>query len=113
MAKLATLKPSISALPHRLSSAYQRRDTLVKSRGWYRIKRWYDLRKQIFARDHYRCRMCGLQHSGDPADGNMVCDHIIPHRGNQRLMWDPENLQTLCAYPCHNSLKQKQEHGQW
>ncbi len=30
-----------------------------------------------------------------------VCDHIVPHKGDQRLFWDPENRQTLCEH-CHN-----------
>lgn len=29
-----------------------------------------------------------------------VVDHIIPHRGNERLMFDDANLQPLC-YHCH------------
>lgn len=30
-----------------------------------------------------------------------VTDHIIPHRGDRRLFWDPKNHQSLCA-ECHN-----------
>jgi 5-methylcytosine-specific restriction endonuclease McrA len=28
-------------------------------------------------------------------------DHIQPHKGNQRLMWDVSNWQALCK-PCHS-----------
>lgn len=28
-------------------------------------------------------------------------DHIVPHRGDARLMWDRENWQSLCK-PCHS-----------
>lgn len=38
----------------------------------------------------------------------LVCDHIKPHRGDERLFWDRANLQTLCK-PCHDSLKQVEE----
>nr|WP_281411231.1 HNH endonuclease [Rhizobium sp. BK316] len=41
--------------------------------------------------------------------GTMVCDHVEPHRGDETLFWDPENLQTLCADPCHNRHKQMLE----
>lgn len=30
-----------------------------------------------------------------------VVDHILPHKQDQRLMWDLNNYQTLCA-TCHN-----------
>jgi 5-methylcytosine-specific restriction endonuclease McrA len=39
-----------------------------------------------------------------------VVDHIVPHKGDQALFWDHANWQSLCKR-CHDSLKQKQEHG--
>ena len=30
-----------------------------------------------------------------------VVDHIIPHRGNEVLMWDENNYQALCK-ECHD-----------
>jgi 5-methylcytosine-specific restriction protein A len=30
-----------------------------------------------------------------------VCDHIVPHRGDRALFWNPRNHQALCA-GCHN-----------
>jgi 5-methylcytosine-specific restriction endonuclease McrA len=36
-----------------------------------------------------------------------VADHITPHRGDQRLMWEGP-LQSLCAAH-HNSTKQRME----
>jgi 5-methylcytosine-specific restriction protein A len=35
-------------------------------------------------------------------------DHIRPHRGDDRLLMDPTNLQSLCV-PHHASDKQQQE----
>ncbi len=35
-------------------------------------------------------------------------DHIEPHKGDQRLMWNKLNWQPLCAH-CHNSHKQSQD----
>lgn len=28
-------------------------------------------------------------------------DHVIPHRGNERLFWNEQNWQALC-YECHS-----------
>lgn len=30
-----------------------------------------------------------------------VVDHVIPHRGDQKLFWDQSNLQALCKQ-CHD-----------
>ncbi len=38
-------------------------------------------------------------------------DHIKPHRGDQVLMWDEKNFQSLCA--SHHSKKTAQEDGRW
>lgn len=37
-----------------------------------------------------------------------VVDHIVPHEGDQKLFWNSDNWQALCA-TCHSSVKQKQE----
>jgi 5-methylcytosine-specific restriction protein A len=29
-------------------------------------------------------------------------DHVIPHRGNERLFWDEGNWQALC-HECHSA----------
>lgn len=39
-----------------------------------------------------------------------VVDHIQPHKGDQALMWDWNNLQALCFHH-HNSHKQREERG--
>jgi len=35
-------------------------------------------------------------------------DHIIPHKGDESLFWDPGNRQSLCTN-CHNRTKQRME----
>jgi 5-methylcytosine-specific restriction enzyme A len=44
-----------------------------------------------------------------------LVDHVIPHRGNVALMWEPSNLQSLCKWH-HDVVKQRLEqqhaHGQ-
>ncbi|MGV8832160.1 MAG: HNH endonuclease signature motif containing protein [Devosia sp.] len=44
-------------------------------------------------------------HPGCDVPANHV-DHIIPHRGDDRLFWDRSNWQALCAHH-HNSNKQR------
>lgn len=37
-----------------------------------------------------------------------VVDHIIPHKGDQKLFWDRKNWQALCTN-CHNTTKAREE----
>jgi len=60
---------------------------------------WRALRKAFLAAFPW-CAMCNA-----PAT---VVDHIIPHRGDEALFNDRNNLQSLCA-PCHNRRKQRLE----
>jgi 5-methylcytosine-specific restriction endonuclease McrA len=75
-------------------------------KAWYNTARWQRLRMLVFKRDRYTCQCgCGL------IEGNtslLVCDHKIPHRGDERLFWDETNLQTLLK-SCHDRAKQKAE----
>lgn len=76
-------------------------------KAWYKTARWQALRLSIFHRDLFKCQWPGCGR----IEGNtskLVCDHIIPHRGDERLFWDETNLQTLCK-PCHDRLKQSAE----
>lgn len=73
--------------------------------GWYKTARWQRLRQQVFLRDLYQCRRCPRIEANTSL---LVCDHIRPHRGDERKFWDPGNLQTLCK-PCHDGAKQREE----
>ena len=114
MSKLKALKPSISSLSSRVRHLPQ--DTVIIDRaqtrdatsGWYKLARWKRLRWATFVRDKFECQMCGRV---SQPKGVFVCDHIEPHRGDEKLFWDPDNLQTLCADPCHNKHKQRLERG--
>jgi 5-methylcytosine-specific restriction enzyme A len=68
---------------------------------------WRKARLEYLA-DHPHCRMCA--EAGRVRTATVV-DHIIPHKGNDRLFWFRGNWQPLCE-PCHNSTKQKQERSQ-
>ncbi|RZI60509.1 MAG: HNH endonuclease [Zymomonas sp.] len=94
----------IGRLPGR--EAYDAERRTVTWRGWYKLARWKKLRLVIFARDLFTCQCgCGVI-EGDTS--KLVCDHKRPHRGDERLFWDPANLQTLLK-TCHDGWKQRQE----
>lgn len=60
--------------------------------GKWRIARERYLRKNPL------CVKCMAEGVITPAT---VVDHIIPHRGNQKLFWDESNWQPLCKN-CHD-----------
>ena len=58
-----------------------------------------------YLRSHPLCKLCadvGLTTAAT------VVDHIVPHRGDMTLFWNPTNWQPCCT-PCHNSVKKRQE----
>ena len=65
---------------------------------------WQKAREAHLA-EHPLCVRC-------EADGRAIAatvvDHIVPHRGDQRLFWDRTNWQSLCA-TCHSKHKQREE----
>ena len=54
------------------------------------------VRKQVLARDNYRCRRCGRE-------DNLSLHHIIPRSQGGRHI--AENLVTVCILPCHALLE--------
>ncbi|WP_348626989.1 HNH endonuclease [Mesorhizobium sp. WSM3873] len=76
-------------------------------RKLYGTARW-QRRRSSQLKAHPLCKLClGKGH----VIVATVCDHVIPHRGDERLFWDAGNLQSLCG-PCHSSEKQQIElHG--
>lgn len=79
-----------------------KRKTSERGYGWG----WQKARAAFLAKpENVLCRMCLAKGLYTPAT---VVDHIIPHRGDQKLFWDRSNWQPLCA-TCHSSTKQAQE----
>lgn len=72
----------------------------------YTSSRWRKARARFLA-EHPLCRYC--EREGRVTAANVV-DHIIPHKGDERLIWDRANWQPLCG-PCHNGRKQSEERG--
>ena len=64
--------------------------------------RGYDARwrkaRSLFLKQHPLCAFC--QAEGKVVSATVV-DHIIPHRGDQKLFWDQANWEPLCK-ACHD-----------
>ncbi|MEG0271410.1 MAG: HNH endonuclease signature motif containing protein, partial [Clostridia bacterium] len=59
--------------------------------------RWRKART-LYLRKHPLCAECRRNGVLTPAT---VVDHIVPHRGDERLFWDEANWQPLCK-TCHD-----------
>lgn len=112
--KLSTIKPRLGGLSSRIGASP--RDERERSRQrdsaawrqWYKTARWQKLRWAILTRDLFTCRMCRRVVADT---SQLVADHKVPHRGDERLFWDPNNIQCLCK-PCHDREKQRTEQGE-
>src|SRR5689334_8855121 len=71
----------------------------VDARKWYHTRRWELLKAQVRAEEPC-CGMCLTE--GQAVPGTQT-DHIVPHRGNEALFFNRQNLQNLCEH--HHSLK--------
>lgn len=69
-------------------------------------RRWSAYRKQYLS-EHPLCIKCACRGLTVATD---TVDHIIPHRGNYTLFWDPENHQPMCT-PCHNTKTSMMDGG--
>ncbi|WP_225783343.1 HNH endonuclease [Xenophilus sp. Marseille-Q4582] len=70
--------------------------------------RWQRERKAFLARpENVLCVMCSAERRVTIAT---VVDHIVPHKGDEVLMWDQTNWQPLCKRH-HDSDKQAEEKG--
>lgn len=113
MGRLSQPPARLSAAPATVARASDPRPKAPAAAGnplkhLYRTARWSQLRLRIFERDGFRCRWpgCGRM-TGKTSE--LVCDHVRPHLGDERLFWDEANLQTLCKSPCHDKHKQAAE----
>jgi 5-methylcytosine-specific restriction enzyme A len=68
--------------------------------------RWRHARPAYLAR-HPLCVPCGEAGRLVPAK---VVDHIVLHRGNQKLFWDEANWAAMCK-PCHDAKTARE--GRW
>jgi len=78
-------------------------------RKWYNTARWERLRQQVFVRDGYVCQRSGVLCVGKhPAPNSPVANHKVPHKGDPKLFWDIDNLETV-AKEVHDGLIQSEE----
>ena len=68
----------------------------ASKRGY--TSKWQRKRK-LFLKKHPLCEMC--KSKGRYIEATIV-DHIVPHRGDEQLMWDESNWQALCK-ACHDN----------
>lgn len=77
--------------------------TLDKARGSARKRgygTWWDKARKRHLFAHPLCVHCQREGRTEPA---VVVDHIIPHRGDDSLLRDPANWQSLCVR--HHNIK--------
>ena len=80
---------------HRKENAPESLRGSAASRGY--DAKWRAARAR-YLRRYPLCAECMRHGRLSPAT---VVDHIIPHRGNERLFWDKGNWQPLCK-DCHD-----------
>lgn len=84
----------------------QRSAEAAEYRKLYKTARWARLRDRVLnARP-----LCVMCHELDEVTEADTVDHIKPHKGDEALFWDVDNLQPLCA-SCHSRHKQREERG--
>jgi hypothetical protein len=65
-------------------------------RAWYKTKRWQELRIAVLTRDLFTCQKTGVPLMGShPSPDSPVIHHRIPHKGDEHLFWDMNNLPRL------------------
>lgn len=95
-----------SAPMHNTKTKANKHDTRKTSTQRGYGHKWRKLRLAFLSR-HPLCVFCSTK--GHIAQATVV-DHIIPHKGDQRLFWDMSNWQPLCK-KCHDSDKKIIEGG--
>ena len=82
--------------------------------GFRSTAQWQRIRVAILRRDSFTCQICGAMLRGGRSDKSRtvlrpaVVDHIIPHKGDEALFFDPENLWAVDC-DCHDSICQSIE----
>lgn len=106
MGRLHTVPPRVQPAPDRLTTvsggSWRSGKTSSTARGYG--YRWQKARERHL-QQHPLCVMCEAEGRVEAAT---VVDHIVPHRGDERLFWDRTNWQSLCK-PHHDGEKQRQE----
>ncbi|MET3899685.1 5-methylcytosine-specific restriction protein A [Devosia sp. UYZn731] len=110
---MKTLGNRIGVAKPRLSTTRAIRDKRYSPdatvRGWYHSSRWQRLREDVLVRDLYQCQHTGIMLTGKaPASNSPVVHHKVPHKGEERLFWDINNLEAV-SKEWHDSEAQSME----
>lgn len=87
----------------RSAKRYEQDRGRLTYRRWYNTTRWRAKAADQLRREPL-CRMCQREQITRAAS---ICDHVTPHRGDERLFWEGET-QSLCK-PHHDRDKQRVE----
>ena len=99
-------------------SAYCSRHAAAHARGFrlsehrkaaarlYRSGQWLAMRRQQLTASPF-CAEC--LRAGQYTLASEV-DHVVPHRNDERLFYDPLNLQSMC-HPCHSQKTAREDGG--
>lgn len=88
----------IAGAEERLIRRRRRQDAArgsAHARGYTKAWARYSRRRLLEFPLCVRCQEAGRLTGAD------VTDHIVPHRGDPELFWEPANHQSLCK-PCHD-----------
>ena len=103
------VKPPVHRAPGMRSAAEVKR-TLDRQRPSAARRgygpRWRRARAAYLAR-HPLCVWCLAEGRVEPAT---TVDHIVPHRGDQKLFWDEANWAAMCKH-CHDAKTARE--GRW
>jgi len=106
------IQPRLKAMPPRLkplAPVASSADDGRRSKDWLNTARWQRLRREVLLRDGYICQQTGVDLVGKHPEANSpVVDHIEPHRGDEALFWDEDNLQSVTK-EWHDRVKQSLE----
>lgn len=69
---------------------------------WQKLRNWY-------IHEYPLCVECMIHGRTTAAQ---VVDHIVPHKGNERLLYDVNNLQSLCKQ-CHDRKTATEDNPDW
>ena len=105
MSKLKRLEPRLQTINQKkveVVSDSWRQNKSSTQRG-YGYK-WQKARERFLKKNP----LCVYCQRDDRVTAANVVDHIVPHRGDQKLFWRESNWQALCS-SCHSSVKQREE----
>ena len=106
---LGTPAPRLGAAPGDVRAQDRERFDRNKARALYAKPEWKRLRLEAFVRDGYVCQRSGVLCVGKyPAPNSPVANHKRPHRGDPKLFFDINNVETV-SKAVHDSEVQAEE----